>query len=471
MPRSPAPDGRFLRWRQPDMERAIPAGVIARPERAASQRRVRSLIFAFYAAATALFNFIYVEYSSLTWGYMGLTDDLDAARLSAGLACLAGLVILLPTDTGPRSFFLHCFVLLYIMPAVSLFGYNNFPTFAFLCIIGAALVVEVVSAIPIDLPIGRSLSLKVYAVGTVGVTAALILALVAMGGLRTFNLDFNEVYTFRDEAAENLPGAFGYIIPMFTKTVIPFGIAAALHYRYRNFAALLVAASVILFGITSHKIMLFAPILVAITYLTITRVNPILVLIAGTTAILAAIAVAIIIYGTLPVTSFWGWVESLLIWRSFILPAYLDYEHIAFFAENNQYFWSTSQITFGLLDAPYNGVPIPQVIGYAVFNDPTMVANAGFIGNGYAQAGLFGVLLYAAGVGLVLSFIDSAAKALGSPFVIAASLTLVLTMLVSTDFVSMFLTHGLLLGLLLLLLLKPAGSDGAMAIRRRRAAQ
>lgn len=446
------------------MTRAIPASASGLAEHATQLSR--PLILILYAAATLLFNFIYIRYSSLTWSYMGLTDNLDPMKLSVGLVCLTGFVAFLPTDAGPRSFFLHCFALLYVMPAISLYGYNGFATLGFVCVVGAAIIVRIVSTTPLDPAIGRSLSLKVYAVGTVGLTLILILGLVWIGGLRTFNLDFNQVYSFRDEAAENLPPVFGYIIPMFTKTVIPFGIAAALHYRYRNFAAVLVGASIILFGMTSHKIMLFAPILVAITYVTITRFNPIIALTAGTTTILSVIAAAVLVNDVLPVTSFWGWVESMFVWRSLILPAYLDYEHVGFFAENTKYYWSTSQITLRQLDAPYNGVQIPQVIGLAIFNDPTMVANAGFIGNGYAQAGLFGVFIYALGVGLVLSFIDRSAKALGSPFVISASLTLVLTMLVSTDFVSMFLTHGLALGLLLLLYLKPAGSQGSRAARK-----
>ena len=415
----------------------------------------RQLILSFYAAATLLFNVIYIQYSSIVWSYMGLAGSVDALRLSIAMAALAGFVFMLPTGSNPRSFFLHCFALLYLMPALSLFGYNAFPVLGFLCIIGSAAIVYGVSALRLTLPIGRTLSLKVYAVGTVGITVILILALISIGGLRTFNLDFNQVYSFRDEAAENLPPVFGYIVPIFTKTVIPFGIAAALHYRYRNFAAILVGASIILFGITSHKIMLFAPVLVAITYIGITRFNAVMVLVGGTAFILAAIFLAILLDDGMQVTSTWGWIESMFMWRSLILPTYLDYQHVDFFASNPKYFWSTSQITFGLLEAPYHGVQIPQVIGLAIFNDPTMVANAGFIGNGYAQAGLLGVVLYAIGVGLVLSIIDQAAEVLGSPFVISAALTLVLTMLVSTDFVSMFLTHGLALGLILLLLLIP----------------
>ena len=420
-------------------------------------KRVRLLVYGGYLLATALFHFVYLRYSSYMWGYMGLTGDLDAVRLIAGMTFLAIYLVYLPKDRGPRAFFLHCFALLYLMPGLSLFAYNTFPTHSFMIIVIAAITLRVASAIPVDLPVRRSLSLRVYAFGTVGVTGLLIAVLVFIGGLNTFNLDFQQVYSFRDEAAENLPPIFGYIIPIFTKTVIPFGIAAALHYRYRNFAVVLILASIIIFGITSHKIMLFAPILVAITYLAIKRLNPLITLVSGTVVILAAIAVAVMLNDVLPVTSLWGWVESLFMWRSMILPAYLDYEHITFFSDNVKYYWSASQVTFGLFDAPYNGVQIPQVIGLAVFNDPTMVANAGFVGNGFAQAGLVGVLLYATGIGLILSFFDTVARIFGSPFVISATLTLVLTMLVSADFLSMFLTHGLLLGLLLLLFLAPAG--------------
>lgn len=172
---------------------------------------------------------------------------------------------------------------------------------------------------------------------------------------------------------------------------------------------------------------------------------------------LSVIVIAIMIYGELPVTSLFGWVESMFIWRSLIVPSFLDYEHIMFFSENPWYFWSGSQITMGLVEEPYRGVGMAQLIGLAVFNDASLQANTGFIGSGFAQAGLFGVVLYAAGAGIVLALCEGAASALGSRLVNAAMLTLVLTMFMSTDFVGMFLTHGLALAIVLLFTLNPPG--------------
>ena len=52
-------------------------------------KRVRLLVYGGYLLATALFHFVYLRYSSYMWGYMGLTGDLDAVRLIAGMTCLA----------------------------------------------------------------------------------------------------------------------------------------------------------------------------------------------------------------------------------------------------------------------------------------------------------------------------------------------------------------------------------------------
>lgn len=432
-----------------------PAVPLAPQQQGMTAGRIRLLTYAFYAASALLFNYVYFAYSSLMWGYMGLAGNLQPARLAVSTVVFTLFVVALPRDSGPRAFFLHCFVLLYLMPALFMFGYNDFSLASFLTIVGAGVILFATSMVRVAPPIRRALSLRAYAFGTVAVTALLILALVFIGGFRTFNLDFAQVYAFRDEAAENLPPVFGYIVPIFTKTIIPFGIAAALHYRYRNFALVLIAASIVLFGITSHKIMLFAPILTAVTYLALTRLNPLVVLLAGTTALLVGVAAAVSLSPNLSVTSLWGWIESLFVWRSLILPAFLDYQHLTFFADNARFYWSNSQVTLGLVSSPYGGVPIAQVIGLAMFSDATMVANAGFIGNGYAQAGVVGVVFYAVGIGLILSLLETTSKVFDPPFVIAANLTLVLTMLVSADLFSMFLTHGLLIGLALMVTLKP----------------
>ncbi len=79
-------------------------------------------------------------------------------------------------------------------------------------------------------------------------------------------------------------------------------------------------------------------------------------------------------------------------------------------------------------------------------------ANTGFIGSGFAQAGMWGVFAYAVGAGLIVSILQTYSRYLGVPLVAAAMLIQFASMISATDFVTLFLTHGLFLALVILTL-------------------
>ena len=110
----------------------------------------------------------------------------------------------------------------------------------------------------------------------------------------------------------------------------------------------------------------------------------------------------------------------------------------------------------GLASNPYGGLAPPRVIGEVYFGSAATSANAGFVGSGFAQAGLVGSLIYAAGAGMVIAICDAYGRYLGPGLVAAAMIGQYAALITSTDFLTLFLTHGLLLALVLLALMKPA---------------
>ncbi len=108
-----------------------------------------------------------------------------------------------------------------------------------------------------------------------------------------------------------------------------------------------------------------------------------------------------------------------------------------------------------MVDNPH-GVTAPFLIGEEYFGDTDTSANAGMIGSGYANAGLIGVAVYAALIGLLISVLNAYGRRIGHAFVTAASLSTIFNVVTSTDLVTAILTHGLLLLLLLLALFPPA---------------
>jgi len=149
-----------------------------------------------------------------------------------------------------------------------------------------------------------------------------------------------------------------------------------------------------------------------------------------------------------------GWFGSLFIRRSLIVPAYLNWGYYDFFTNNPYNYWANSKLSFGLVEQSYDR-SISHVIGEIHFGKQNLNANTGWIGSGMGQAGYWGVALYSFLIGLFLSFLDSYSKKLGYQFVTSVSFTSILIMTRSSDLITMLLTHGFIILLLIIIILQP----------------
>lgn len=402
-----------------------------------------------YTAAFLLLGFVYIYYINIVWEYMGFTLSIDRDKvLYSIIAIFIYSIFMAGKKLDARIFFLNLIFTVYFLPSLVNYAFADKATESILVVSLALVIVFVVSLAPI----GRigfasidALSLmRFFAV----VTGLLLVSYLYLGGLSNFNLNIYEVYNFRNEAAEEFPGIFGYISSNLAKVIIPYGIVVSILYKKIGFYLLYIIFSLILFGFTSHKSVIFFPIISTLAvYFTnsIDRFSTVIwafigLLIVGLWDGVAALSAS--------ADSYSGLFASVFIRRALMAPAQLDFHYIEFFGSNPWYWWSSSRIGLGLLSNPYGAVA-PSVIGEAYFGSPETMANAGFIGSGYSQAGLLGVVLYAVGVGIVLALIRGNEVRLGRPFVVGVMTSLIVTML-SSDFMTVILTHGLLVALLLL---------------------
>jgi hypothetical protein len=206
---------------------------------------------------------------------------------------------------------------------------------------------------------------------------------------------------------------------------------------------------------THHKSVLFGPFVVAFLYLLFQRMDSSRVLGWAFVAILIACLFEIFIMRQILSSPDPAYMSSLIIRRVLFIPSVLDGLHTDLFSIVSQYYWSTSKIGDWLVDNPH-GVTAPFLIGEVYFGDTETSANAGMIGSGYANAGLIGVAVYSALIGLLISVLNAFGRRIGHAFVTAASLSTLFNVVTSTDLVTAMLTHGLLLLLLLLALFPPA---------------
>lgn len=429
------------------------SGTASAGVRVAENEASRSFMAMLYVVAYALLATIYVLYTSSTWAYLGLYLAPSYGKIAASLAVLLIFVTVTPVKWSARTFFLNILLTVYLLPALILYGFSNRPTLSAAIVWMAVAIAYFISGA--RLPRMRLLSLgaKDIAIVLLLVSVVLLGSFYALGGFTYFNLDFSRVYEFRDLASESLPGIFGYFSLLFTTAVIPFGIALSLYHKNYIIVAIFTLISITLFGLTSHKAMALMPFLSIGVFVLLSRVPRYVPMLISFSALLFLMVAIVLIDSNQNPSTIWGEVENMFVRRALFIPTLVDYNYIDFFTAQPKYYWSTSRLTLGLLDAPYNGVAPPLLVGQAYFGEDNS-ANAGFIGSGFAHAGILGVVLYSIGVGLVISLFQAFSRHIGVPLTITATIGLFTSMIQSTDFVTLFLTHGLLPALVILMSLR-----------------
>ncbi|SBV32775.1 membrane protein of unknown function [uncultured Sphingopyxis sp.] len=410
------------------------------------------LLFGLYIAS-------YRYYLAPYWGYMGFVDAFNPYKLMTSLAVIASFAWFTPRTFSVRAFFLNLSLTVYLLPSLAIYTYADRPTSALLIITLAFAVVYATSAISIPRFSLATVPAKPLMWLLAALTVWLLVFSYVFGGFQNFNLDITRVYEFRREAAEDLPGVFGYLISVFSKVIIPVGVILSLRYRIYIFTGIFFFMTVMLFGFTSHKSILFGPFVVTGLYIFLSRYNRYSVILYVLIIMLTFGVIGEIYLGATGSGGGLGWYNTLLIRRVLMVPSLLDYYYLEFFSGSPKYYWSSSFITFGLVP-DYYGIPAPKIIGEVYFFDADMSANTGFIGSGFSQAGLVGVIAYALGVGTIFAIFQSYGRYLGPSFVAPAMMGQVLTMVRSSDFLTTFLTHGLLVSLVLLVIISSPEESG-----------
>lgn len=385
------------------------------------------------------------------WHYMNYAGEFSVPGIAAALCASAYLGASVPRGLTARTMIVTSLNYLFFVPSAVYISLSNPSVYHVISFVFIFIGVYYVSGI-------RSLWFTIAPVRQ-NTIFALIFALIvsavatqaAFGGLRHFSLDIEKVYEFRTIAAEEVPSIFGYIFSSVTNVLVPLALALSLRFRRYVLAALIVAFTVVLFGMTHHKSVLFTPFVVLLLYLFFANArSP--YLIGGAFLAIPVIAIAEVVYtwyfvGDEGVAYF----TSLVVRRVLFTPPMLDSLFVDFFSQNPVYYWSTSRLGAWALESPY-GVTAPFMIGIEYFSDPLMSANAGAIGSGFSNARLFGVALYSLFIGVLIGVLNVYGKRIGHATVAAVSFIIVFYVVTTTDLVTAFLTHGLLLLLVVLAL-------------------
>lgn len=397
----------------------------------------------------------YEYYIVPIYGYEGYYFEPNKGKFIFALGMSFILSLLTPIDNSkPSTLFLHVTLIFVLIPMLVIFYADDKSwVYTLQSVVAYCIILLVLPSLKgkyLRLPsLDNNDLLKVLLL----LSALYVVSVFSMGGASYFNLDISKVYDFRTDVDENLAGIFGYISPLIGNVLLPFALLLALILK-RYFSALVsIVLSILVFGLTAHKGPLFYPIFVVVIYSLISNKNLIRNFSMIVIVVLSLSILDFLFFDTF-VNFLYGWFGSLTMRRMFIVPANINYMYFDFFSVNDFVVWSNSKLTMGLINYPYS-MDTSHLIGLEYYNNEATGANTGWLGSGYMHAGFLSIVLYALIISLVFSYIDKlATRVEDRRLVVAGTFVPIITLIISADLPTSFLTHGLFVNLILIGFLK-----------------
>jgi len=414
----------------------------------------KSSLLYLYVVYFIAFQFLYSNWIVDVFGYTGYESNFNIAYFMVSCATISFLNFYAKNNSSPSSFFVHFILITIFIPSAVLFsGSGKGLNFIVITFAGIFTIILTLKFVRLKTLMVREFDIRYVGNFLAGISIIALLGIAFFSNFGNLNFDFSKVYEIRSEIQEDLPGVFGYINSAVVKIAIPFGLVFAIIQKRWGVGALFFVLSILFFGFTQQKAPIFTPILVTfLYYLSKSRHLKSYFLISA----IAIVIISVIDLQWLNLTgdSSAGWFSSLFSRRALLVPSLLNYDYIDFFVGKEKYYWAASKISLGLIDSPYDVAP-PQLIGYYYYGQTETSANAGWIGSGFANAGVSGVMFYSVCLGLIFSFLDAYAKKIGSRVTVALFITPIFAIISSTDLATAFITHGLLYGFLIVIFVRP----------------
>ena len=395
----------------------------------------------------------YIKFVNPLYEYEGFYIDFNAMKYTESWLVYILLIITSPKILMRVSDFLMVTIILsFILPLLIFYGMSDQPReHLYLVLLCVTLIFIFRNGHLISLPTvigGRIISVVVLWLGTIGVTAWMIYS----GGLSFFNLNILRVYEFRHEVGTVInEGIMAYLNTWAPKVFGPLLLAISLWKKNYLVAAMIFFLHIFWFGISSHRAVLFYPLVISFIWLWFRTSRALALMSLGMSAAIAVSLSAFLIFD-------YTVLGGLFIWRVFFVPSFFTFVYYDFFSHNPFVYWSNN-ITASFIIYPYEASMQPdRVIGDYLGTGTH--ANNSFLSTGYMHAGILGVIFYGIIAGLLFRFIDSVASRGIPPWLgLTAIIIPSKAFIVSSDLPTSLLTHGMGIAILLLFLYRSKGQE------------
>lgn len=338
----------------------------------------------------------------------------------------------------PSDFFNWLYLCVLLVPTAILSaeqGSNRFHLFFMFVALGLLLAYRWFFALLLpQRTIVKETNYKFLPYYSVFIFVIVVLTFLAVSVRGVFNLNFGTVYDFRFEISQNMPLLLRYLIPLASGTLIGYLGALTTHRREVKGIVIIIIIGILFFGFSSHKAMLFNPLVAIAGYFLLKMQRPHLLILCG----ISAVSILTIV---LPEDGI-KWLGSLFANRVLFIPSQINFVYFDYFSTNPFMMWAESKISFGLVSSKLP-MSVMKYIGGMMTGNYEVGANTGWVANAYMNAGILGIIIYAAIIGFIFALIDFWAKIYGNQLVGAVFLIPVNTLFVSADLLIILMTSGL----------------------------
>lgn len=284
-------------------------------------------------------------------------------------------------------------------------------------------------------PLGPSLIVPFLAVAALA-EIYVYAGLIAGGGLQRLNFNLLNVYKVRGMYLQHIFPLAGRLVPWIGNVFNPALFIYSLHTRRAVLGILALLLQLLLFSMTNFKSYLFMLLIIYVIWYTASKLEFSLAIVLGAVGS-ALLTVPVIFLGNV-------FLVGSLFRRAYFVPPALQGLYFDYFSRHAHAYMSGS--TFGKflellgVQLPYTSSPV-QVVANAYWGGG-ISPNVGWIGAAFSDLGIWGIVLTAVLLGLVVAMGDSFSKLYHTRGFIEAMAFSFAFSLTNSAFMTAFFTHG-----------------------------
>ena len=387
------------------------------------------------------------KYIYTVWQYAGFIGKLDYNRLTLAVGFITYFGYFVP---GKISLYriVYLFLLVFsFIPMLSIWSMEGFSTPYLYSILLSMLVFQI--GINVNMMPARVLkiSLPPYA-GRISIFVVLMVFgyFLATRGFQSMIFSFDDVYANRHSASEGVSiGIISYLVIWTGKVMIPLLTGMSLVSKNKLYIAYTIILAMLLFAFTTLKSNLFYPVIVILLWFIYKTPKWSQVF---TTLLILFLGISFFM---------WYFMEdqyllAVFVRRVLFFPAKLNLAYYEYFSDHG-FVYMSNNLTSLFIEYPLWGKHVDVIGDYIGFSD--MAANTGLFGVGYMHFGLLGPVIFSFLTVLLVQWMNYIIKNGGIGFVgIAATINPLREVIVSSDFLTALLSHGVIFSLLMIMMLK-----------------